>query len=346
MRVLVTGATGFVGQHLVRRLRDVDTAILARNPAKARQMFGDSVEVIEGDFRDFPSLQRAFTGVDLLYHIGAARDHWGRPLKWYYESNVLGTQNVLRAAEEAGVSKIVYCSTVGVYSFDFQYRPIDEDHPYGKKFSFYHGTKRQADEMVLSSSLPVITVRPGWIYGPNDDAGGVTQMLLKLSNRKFAFVGAGTNRIHPVYVDDVVAGILAAGRSECYGQAFLLLGPEALTFESYVRAMCETLSVDPPRLHIPYALALASCYGLEPLWLMKNRFVGKQLLGDKPPMTRDTLHGVTADRVYDTSKATRLLGHTPNVDVRDGLTRTVDWLVSSGRLKKPLERPLAPSEAG
>jgi nucleoside-diphosphate-sugar epimerase len=171
-------------------------------------------------------------------------------------------------------------------------------------------------------------------------------MLLKLSNRKFAFVGAGTNRIHPVYVDDVVAGILAAGRSECYGQAFLLLGPEALTFESYVRAMCETLSVDPPRLHIPYALALASCYGLEPLWLMKNRFVGKQLLGDKPPMTRDTLHGVTADRVYDTSKATRLLGHTPNVDVRDGLTRTVDWLVSSGRLKKPLERPLAPSEAG
>jgi nucleoside-diphosphate-sugar epimerase len=348
MRVLITGATGFVGQHVARRLAATeDVTVLARNPAKARQILGDGngISIAEGDFRDLPSLEKAFAGVDVLYHLGAARDHWGRPYSWYYDSNVTGTRNVLTAAEHASIPKIVYCSTVGVYSFDFQYRPVDEAHPYGRHFSFYHGTKKMAEELVMASSLPIITVRPGWIYGPNDDAGGVTQMLLKLSRGKFAFVGKGENRIHPVFIDDVVNGILAAGRSDCFGEAFLLLGPEALTFDAYVRAMCDALEVDPPRLHIPYGLALLSCYGLEPLWLAKNRLFGKQLLGDKPPMTRDTLHGVTADRVYDTSKGERMLGHRPRVTVREGLARTVDWLVESGRLEPRRAQPLVESGA-
>ena len=343
MRILVTGATGFVGQHVARRLTGDDVAVLARNPEKARALFGSTVEVIEGDFRDPRSLERAFAGVDVLYHIGAARDHWGRPYKWYYDSNVLGTKHVLHAAEQAKISKIVYCSTVGVYSFDFQYKPIDEAHPYGKHFSFYHGTKKMAEEIVMASSLPIITVRPGWIYGPNDDAGGVTQMLMKLSKGRFAFVGKGENRVHPVFIDDVVDGILAAGRAECFGEAFLLLGPEAITFDNYVRAMCDALGVDPPKLRIPYQVALLASYGLEPAWLAKNRFVGKKLLGDKPPMTRDTLYGVTADRVYDTSKGERLLGHTPRVGVREGLARTVEWLSESGRLQARAAEAVAQS---
>jgi nucleoside-diphosphate-sugar epimerase len=333
MKVLVTGATGFVGQHVARRLLpDADVAVFARDGERAREMVGEPIEVHAGDFRDLAALKRAMTGVDVLYHIGARRDHWGIPLREYMESNVLGTKNVLAAAEATGVSKIVYCSTVGVYSFDFQYRPIDEAHPYGKHFSYYHKSKKLAEDVVFASKLPIVTVRPGWIYGPHDDAGGVTQMLIKLARGRFAFVGPGNNRIHPVFIDDIVDGILAAGRSEQYGEAFLLLGPHALTFREYTEAMCRALGVDAPKLRIPYALAKLSCYGLEPAWLLKNRLLGKQFLGDKPPMTRDTLFGVSADRVYDTSKATRLLGHTPRVRVEEGLARTVAWLAGTGRL--------------
>jgi nucleoside-diphosphate-sugar epimerase len=342
MKVVVTGATGFVGQHVARQLvGSADVTLFARDAERARALVPGPVNVAPGDFRDVEALNRAFDAADVVYHIGARRDHWGLPLSEYLESNVEGTRNVLRAAERCGVSKIVYCSTVGVYSFDFQYRPIDEKHPYGKHFSYYHKSKKLAEDVVFASKLPIITVRPGWIYGPNDDAGGVTQMLMRLAGGRFAFVGSGSNRIHPVYIDDVVNGILAAGRSEQYGEAFLLLGPHALTFREYVLAMCRALGVDAPKLQLPYWLARLSCYGLEPAWLLKNRVLGKKMLGDKPPMTRDTLWGVTADRVYDTSKGTRLLGHTPAVRVDEGLARTVEWLARAGKLPATVSARLA-----
>jgi nucleoside-diphosphate-sugar epimerase len=346
MKVVVTGATGFVGQHVARRLLPTaDVTLFARDGDRARALVGGEAAVEAGDFRDVEALTRAFKGADVVYHIGARRDHWGLPLREYMESNVHGTRNVLHAADRCNVPKIVYCSTVGVYSFDFQYRPIDEKHPYGKHFSYYHKSKKMAEDVVFASSLPIITVRPGWIYGPNDDAGGVTQMLRKLASGKFAFVGPGANRVHPVYIDDIVDGILAAGRSEQYGEAFLLLGPEAITFRDYVLSMCRALGADPPRLQIPFWLARLACYGLEPAWLLKNRVIGKKMLGDKPPMTRDTLLGVTADRVYDTSKATRLLGHTPRVGVDAGLARTVDWLARAGKLPQNLAARVAEGTA-
>jgi len=318
-----------------------EVAVVARDPAVARRILGEEVGVFQSDFRDVASLREAFRGVDVLYHIGARRDHWGLPRRDYIDSNVLGTRNVLEAAESAAIPKIVYCSSVGVYGYDFQCLPVDEAHPFGTRLSYYHESKRLAEEIVLSSKLPIITVRPGWIYGPNDDNGGVTQMLIKLARRRFAFVGKGRNRIHPVYIDDVVGGIIAAGRSEEYGEAFLLLGPEPLTFDEYVRAMCRVLGIPAPKLRIPYAIGQLSCYGLEPLWLAKNRILGKKFLGDKPPITRDTLAGISADRFYDTSKAQRLLGHVPSVGVDEGLARTVEWLASVNRLPRGIPARLS-----
>jgi sterol-4alpha-carboxylate 3-dehydrogenase (decarboxylating) len=144
----------------------------------------------------------------------------------------------------------------------------------------------------------------------------------------------------------VVDGIIAAGRSEQYGEAFLLPGPEPLTFEEYVLAMCRALEIPAPTLRIPYAVGRLSCYGLEALWLAKNRILGKKFLGDKPPMTRDTLAAISTDRFYDTSKAQRLLGHAPRIGVDEGLSRTVDWLASVGRLPQGIPARLSIKEPG
>jgi nucleoside-diphosphate-sugar epimerase len=327
-----------VGQHVADRLAvSTDIALFAHDTQKAREMFGDRFEVRSGDLKDASSVNAALEGIDVVYHIAARRDHWGLPYADYYNSNVVGTRNVLEAARERGTSKVVYCSTVGVYGHDFQYLPVDEAHPFGKNMSYYHESKALAEDVVRSyPDLPVVTVRPGWIYGANDEWGGVTQMLIKLARGQFAFVGSGKNRLHPVHIDDVVAGIIAAGQSERYGEAYLLLGPESTTFRDYVYAMCDALGAPHPRWTIPYGIGLAACFALEPLWLAKNRIAGKTLLGDKPPMTRDTLHGVCANRYFGTSKATREIGHTPAVTIAEGLARTVDWLAGTGRLPESI----------
>jgi hypothetical protein len=96
--------------------------------------------------------------------------------------------------------------------------------------------------------------------------------------------------------------------------------------------MCDALGAPRPRWTIPYVAGRAACYALEPAWLLKNRLLGRNLLGDKPPMTRDTLDGVATHRYFDTSKATRDLGHTPSVTIAEGLRTTVEWLAGTGRL--------------
>jgi nucleoside-diphosphate-sugar epimerase len=332
MRILVTGATGFVGRHLIRRLAGHDVCVLARNPDRAHSILGPDVSVLTGDLRDQESVERACVNAELIYHLGAARDHWGRPYRWYHETNVTGTQNLLSAAARAGTGKIVYCSTVGVYGFDLQYLPVDEQHPYGERLSYYARSKRQAEEIARASGLPVVTVQPGWIYGPEDETGGVTRMLQRLKAGRFAFIGPGRNRIHLVYIDDVVDGLLAAGRSEHHGESFLLLGPQVESFQDTVNAMGEALQAPAPGKHVPYWAGRVSAYGMEGLWLLKNRLLGPDRFGDRPVLTRDTLDGVTTDYFYDTSKAAKLLGHQPKVDLRKGLARTIEWMTASGRL--------------
>lgn len=342
MKALVTGGTGFVGQHVAQRLAaSHDVVLFARDAERARAMFGDRFEIRAGDLRDAASVEASLEGIDVVYHIAARRDHWGFPYNDYYSSNVTGSRNVFDAARKHGTSKVVYCSTVGVYGYDFEYLPVDEAHPFGKNMSYYHESKALAEHVLKEySDVPVITVRPGWIYGPQDEWGGVTQMLIKLAKGQFAFIGRGNNQLHPVYIDDIVCGIIAAGASNRFGEPYLLLGPERTTFREYVFAMCTALGVDRPRWTIPYAVGLASCYVLEPAWLLKNRILGKKPLGDKPPMTRDTLRGVSANRFYDTSKASREIGHTPAVKIADGLEHTVDWLAGTGRLPVALVQQL------
>jgi len=342
VRALVTGATGFVGQHVARRLREsCDVVVLVRDPEKAGHVLGAGFTAVEGDLRDRRSISRALEGVDVAYHIGARRDHWGRPYSEYYDANVGGTRNLLEAARAAKTAKIVYCSSVGVHGYDFDYRPVDEAHRYGNGLNYYHKTKMLAESLVMQSEMPVVTVRPGWIYGPNDDNGGVTQMLVRIASGRFALVGSGKNRLHPVYIDDVVAGTLAAAKSDAYGEAFLLLGPEVTTFRAFVDAMAGALGVSPPRFRIPHAVALLSAYVLEPAWYVKNRTIGRGFLGDKPLMTRDSLAVVAEDQVFDVAKAERVLGHRPRVSIADGLAQTATWLASTRRLPAEVTARLA-----
>src|SRR5947208_8149707 len=217
MRAFVTGGTGFVGGHVVRKLRERgdDVVALVRSPQKAGQVRDLGCEIGRGDLGDEEVIRKAVVGCDAVFHV-AAMYEVGIPESKkaaMYDANVKGTERVIDAAVEAGVGKIVYVSTVGVFG-DTKGRVVDETYdrePTGF-MSYYEETKFFAHELAkdrISKGAPIVIVQPGGIYGPGDPSvvGTLIGIIRRFGLPLLVFPDAGFNL---VYVEDVAEGILLA----------------------------------------------------------------------------------------------------------------------------------------
>ena len=232
MRVFVTGGTGFIGGHVVRQLRarDDDVRALVRSPEKAGALRELGCELISGTLADKDAIRTGMEGCDAVIH-GAAMYEVGIPDSEHqamYEANVVGTENVLRAALEAGVGLVVYISTVGAFG-NTGGQVVDEayEHPGSGYTSYYEETKveahRLAKRLISDEGLPCVIVQPGGVYGPEDHSALGRQMNQFLAGRMpmLAFPDLGMNMVH---VDDVAAGVLLALDKGKVGESYVLGG--------------------------------------------------------------------------------------------------------------------------
>ncbi|HWE33232.1 MAG TPA: NAD-dependent epimerase/dehydratase family protein [Solirubrobacteraceae bacterium] len=261
MRAFVTGATGFLGLRVARKLRERGDEVVAlvRTPPKAAALRELGVEIIAGDLSDQQAIERGVTGADAVFHIGAmykvgipARE---RPAM--YDTNVGGTERVLDAAAAAGVKRIVYVSTGNVYG-NTQGKVVDETYvrPQPPQFlSYYDQTKYEAHQLVLdriAKGAPVVIVQPGGIVGP-DDPSELGNMIDQTRTGKLKlrmFPEAGFNFIH---VDDVADGTLLAHDKGRIGESYNLAGPKS-TIGELVDKTAEIVGRKPPRVTMPAAM--------------------------------------------------------------------------------------------
>jgi dihydroflavonol-4-reductase len=325
MRVFLTGGTGFIGRHVARKLRERgdDVRVLVRNLDKGAPLEALGCELVLGDLGDEAAIADGVVGCDAVIH-NAAIYEVGIPASEHramYETNVLGTERVLRAALEAKTPKVVYISTVGAFG-NTHGEVVDEayEHP-GKEFtSYYEQTKYEAHQIakrLIDEGLPCVIVQPGGVYGPDDHSAIGHQINQFLAGRMpmIAFPELGMNMVH---VEDVATGILLALDKGVPGEAYVL-GGEITTMRELIATVGRVTDKKPPSRAIPTPMLKA----MTPVGGLVGKVMGQ------PPNLRELISsadGVTFWAKHD--KAIAELGYSPR-----GLEAGVrDMLAAEGKL--------------
>ncbi len=327
MKALVTGASGFIGSHLVERLvtEGYEVRGLTTSPTKAQELRKIGVEPFVGDLRNYEAVREAIRGVEIVFHLGAIMSDWG-PWKLFYEVNVLGTANVFRAALEEGVERVVYTSSIAATGLEDYPGFKDESFPLTLSSHPYCRSKAEAERIArdfIAKGLPLVILRPVYVYGPRERNVGVYTVarLLKVGFRLLP--GSGQNYHHRIYVKDLVEGImLAATRKEAIGQIYILGGPLRTAREFWgtlARLMGTSIIWVPIPVGWAFAFPFEVVYRLLPL-------------KGPPLISFFRIRILTNNNAWDCSKAQRELGFIPRTDVEEGLRETLRWWKEHGWL--------------
>lgn len=344
MKVLVTGAAGFLGGHLVDMLverGDEVRAMVRPVEDSARLKALPGVEVVHGDMTDAASLKRAVQSVQRVYNVAAKTGPWGLE-KDYNAANVWGVADLITAAMEAGVERIVHTSSITVYGHHL-HGLVTEDAPFHAEDNPYSRTKIAGEkliaDLVKGRGAPVVIVRPAWIYGPRDNASFGRFVSLVESGKGF-IIGSGKNVVPVVYVRDVAQGMIKAGDAENHviGRAYTLADDRRVTQSEYLNMMADFLGVSHVSRHYPYPALYSAGRAAELVWQAFGRRKSAP-----PPVTT---YGVTllgGNQEFSIDRARRELGYEPQYDYIRGLSEGVKWYVEAkkGEAEESTKREVA-----
>ena len=322
-KTLVTGATGFTGSNLCRRLVADGESVVAwvRSTSDTTELDALGVECREVDISDAGDVRAELRGFDTVYHIAAAFRVELVDTDEFRRVNVEATRHLLEAATQAGVRRFVHCSTVGVQG-DIDDPPADEEYRYGPG-DHYQQSKLEGELLALehvAAGAPVSIVRPAGIYGPGDRR--FLKLFRPISRGRFVMIGSGEVLYQLTFIDDLVDGIVRAGRRpEAIGEVFTLAGSRVTTLRELVVAIAAAVGAKPPRLRLPYAPVY---------WASVVCEKACKAIGVSPPLYPRRVEFFKKDRAFDISKARRLLGYEPQVDLQQGLRRTAEWYREQG----------------
>lgn len=323
---LVTGASGYVGGHIVSLLLEskLKVRVFVRSASKVRTLIDKGVEVVEGSLEDGSSLQKAMQGVYGVYHIAAVYREAKFPEEYFFKVNAEGTKNVFEEAIKAGVSRVVYCSTGGVLG-DITNPPGNDSTPYAPG-DMYQRSKVEAEKIALSyyreGKIGGVIIRPAMVYGPGDTRH---QKLFKMVSRgKFFYVGDGMRDVHFVNVEDLARAFkLGMDHTEVNGQIYSIAGRAPTKLKYAVNIIADHLKVKRPWIHIP----------VKPMQLAGTmcELICKPF-GIEPPLYKRRVDFFTKNRNFDVEKPKRELGYEAAMPVEQEIKYVADWYKKNGWL--------------
>ena len=333
MTVLVTGATGFIGQALTRRLLATGerVRVLVRQPERIAEAGLPVQEVYEGDITDPDAVERAVAGASLVYAIAGTFREPSLSDERYREVNVAAVRHMMGAARKHGVRRVVHCSTVGIHG-NVTGAPANEDTPI-RPDGIYEITKAEGDRTALGfakDGLEVAVIRPAPVYGPGDTR--LTKLFKLAARDRVLLLGNGRPHYHLVHIDDLVEAFRLAGRTPgISGEAFIVAGAEQPTLEELVRRIGRLTGHGRQTI---LKLPAGPILGLGDLCELVCR-----PLGINPPIYRRRIEFFVNNRAYDIGKAERLLGYRPQVSLEQGLAGTLAWYREQGLM--PAAEPVS-----
>jgi nucleoside-diphosphate-sugar epimerase len=326
MKVLITGATGLLGGHLIKELqqRQENICALVLPVENADNLVQQGIEVVRGDITDASTLAAAVRNVDLVFHLAGMMGVW-RPLADYRLVNVTGSENLYNAAKKAGVRRYVHTSSHTVYGLGYG-RFLTENDPLRPDLDPYSLTKAEGDRLMrrlmLNSDVETVILRPGTFFGPGDRLH-FGRMAQKMKNNKGIIIGRGNNALPFCYVTDVVQGfLLAAYHQNAPGNVYNITNDQPLTQQEMFNAIADAVGGTRPRLHLPY---LPIYYGA----IVAEKVVAR-VTRTKPVVTQLGAMMFGSDNRHSVEKARRELGFEPKVDLREGIKLAAEWFNAGG----------------
>jgi nucleoside-diphosphate-sugar epimerase len=320
LKILITGGTGYIGGQMARYLdaEGFDIVCMTRQYKSVGHF-----PTVEGDLLQPDSLPDALEGIDIVCHFAGAL---GRGLtdEMVYAVNVTGLKNILTAARQKKIKYFLHISS-GAVTGPMGPEPANEKtecHPY----TIYERTKLEGERLALSFSketgLPLGVARPTFTYGPGDPHKLL--MFKYVQKGWFFYIGDGRSTNHPVYIDDLLKGLLLMIQQQPIQEVYILGGPRPVSKREWASAIAEALNVRPPWFCFPARLA----------WLGANimEMFGR-LLGVEVPLTRSRVLAMSRYWGMDIQKARDDLGYNPVVELRQGVARTIAWYRDSGLLQ-------------
>ena len=326
MRAIVTGATGFTGSAVCKRLiRDGwDVTAFVRPSPRVAPLEKLGVRCVEVDITSEESVRQAMEPVDRVFHIAAMYRTEDTDRDVFRRVNVDAVEHMASASRKAGVGRFIHCSTVGVQGqiddppADENYRVRPNDH--------YQETKwegEQAARRHFAAGLPGVVVRPAGIYGPGDLR--FLKLFRAIDRGMFFMIGSGKTLYHLTYIDDLVEGfMLAADRPEAVGEVFTIGGPRYTTVQEMAETVARVLDKKLSRLRVPLWPVQAAAHVCEAVC---------KPFGINPPLYPRRVEFFSMDRGFTIEKAQSLLGYAPRVDIEEGFSRTAAWYRQQGLLQ-------------
>jgi dihydroflavonol-4-reductase len=333
MKVFITGATGFVGSHVARALaaQGADLRLLVRSTSRLDNIADLRAETVTGDLRDPESLKKAMAGCEFVFHVAADYRLWVRDPEQMYRSNVEGTRAIIRAAQESGVRRVVYTSSVATMGFTREGHIAAEDSPVSIKemVGHYKRSKFMAEQIALeagNNGASVVVVNPTTPIGEHDIKPTPTgRIVVDFLNRKFpAYVDTGLNLAD---VKEVARGHLSAMENARPGQRYIL-GGENLTLKQILDKLAALTGLSAPSMKVPHVVAMG--------FAVFDQFVTGTLRGKEPRATIDAVKMGRKKMFASSAKAERELGYKV-LPVDNALRRAVDWFQSNGYVESPAQ---------
>jgi dihydroflavonol-4-reductase len=326
MKCFVTGATGFLGSHVARQLlaKGADLRLLVRTSSRTDNIADLRAERVLGDLRDVGSLKRGMAGCEVVFHVAADYRLWALNGQELYQSNVEGTRNILLAARDSHVRRVVYTSSVATMGFGNNGRMTDENTPVAlaNMIGDYKRSKFMAEQLVLEAGRggqDVVIVNPTTPIGERDIKPTPTgRIVVDFLKRKFpAYVDTGLNLVD---VTDCAEGHLLAMEKAVPGERYIL-GGENLTLKQILDKLAAITGLPSPGIRLPYAVAYAT-------GVVDTMVTGK-VLKREPRVTLDSVRMGRKKMFVTSAKAERELGWKPG-PVDGALHRAVEWFRANG----------------
>jgi nucleoside-diphosphate-sugar epimerase len=324
VRYLITGATGFVGSHLAEACvaRGHAVSTLARTGSDTALLERLGVTIHRGDLTDGDAVRQALEGAEVVVHAAAKVGDWG-PVGDYRAVNVEALRGLLEACVRRSLARLVHISSLGVYAARHHYgtdetEPLPDQHVDG-----YTQTKVEAERLVMQyqrdRQLPVVVLRPGFIYGPRDRTV-LPKLIDTLRKRKFRWLGGGKKALNSIYVGNLVDAIfLAVEKPQAVGQTYNLTDGEVVSKRRFIEALIQGLELPKPKaLGLPLWLARLLAWNME-------RQARRSGAPQAPRLTQARLKFLGLNLDFSIAKAKRELGYQPRVSFDQGIKQTVEW---------------------